>query len=158
MIDELLRAPPPIRAALAAVALALAVSVVTDLRGRVILNWVTIPALALVVGLFGASGGWPLVRNSLVGMAVCAIPLLLAALPGWIGMGDVKLIAVCGAAAGFPAAVAVLFFVTVAGGVQAALQIAIARVRGAPRPAYVPYACSIAAGTVAAFLLAGRFP
>ena len=143
---------------LLALAAALAISVVTDLRDRRILNWVTIPALALVIGLSGAAGGWPLVRNCLLGTAVCAFPLLVAAIPGWVGMGDVKLIAVCGAAAGYPAAVAVLVLVTVAGGVQAALQLALARIRGTGRPTHVPYACSIAAGTLAAFLLGGRFP
>jgi len=127
--------------------------VVTDLRERRILNWVTIPALALVIGLSGTAGGWPLVRNCLLGMAICTFPLLVAALPGWVAMGDVKLIAVCGAAAGYPAAVAVLVLVTVAGGVQAALQLALARLRGRARPSHVPYACSIAAGTLAAFVL-----
>jgi len=147
-----------VKLGLLALAAALAISVVTDLRDRRILNWVTIPALALVIGLSGAAGGWPLVRNCLLGTAVCAFPLLVAAIPGWVGMGDVKLIAVCGAAAGYPAAVAVLVLVTVAGGVQAALQLALARIRGTGRPTHVPYACSIAAGTLAAFLLGGRFP
>ena len=150
--------PWTVRAALATVALALAISVASDLRERLIKNWVTIPALALVIGLSGAAGGWPLVQNCLLGMAVCAFPLLVAAIPGWVGMGDVKLMAVCGAAAGFPAAVAVLVLVTVAGGLQAALQLGVARIRGTGRPTHVPYACSIAAGTVAAFLLGNRFP
>jgi len=147
-----------VKLGLLALAAALAISVVTNLRDRRILNWVTIPALALVIGLSGAAGGWPLVRNCLLGTAVCAFPLLVAAIPGWVGMGDVKLIAVCGAAAGYPAAVAVLVLVTAAGGLQAALQLALARIRGTGRPTHVPYACSIAAGTLAAFLLGGRFP
>jgi len=151
-------APFPIRLALLVVLAALVISVLTDLRRRVILNQVTLPALALVLISFGASGGWPLLHSCLIGMAICAVPLLLAALPGWIGMGDVKLIAVCGAAAGFPAAVTVLLLVSVAGGLQAALQLVWARARGRERPRYVPYACSIAAGTVAAFLLGGPLP
>jgi prepilin peptidase CpaA len=158
MLQDLLQAPWTIRAALLVTAAALAVSVVTDLRQRRILNWVTIPALALVIGLFGTAGGWPLVKNSLIGLAVCAVPMLLAALPGWIGMGDVKLIAVCGAAAGVPAAITVLLFVTVAGGLQALLFLAAARLRGFPPPRHVPYACSIAAGTLAAFLLPVPLP
>jgi len=156
-VNELLQAPWTIRAGLLALFLALAVSVVTDLRERRILNWVTIPALALVIALSAAAGGWPLLRNGLLGMAVCAFPLLVAALPGWVGMGDGKLIAVCGAAAGYPAAVAVLVLVTVAGGLQAGMQLAVARIRGTGRPTHVPYACSIAAGTVAAFLVGGSF-
>jgi len=158
VLTEVLHAPWSVRAALMIVAIALAIGVLTDLRERLIPNWVTIPSLVLVIGLFGAAGGWPLVQGCLLGMAICALPLLVAALPGWVGMGDVKLIAVCGAAAGFPAAVAVLVLVTVAGGLQAALQLGLARIRGTARPTHVPYACSIAAGTVAAFLLGSRFP
>ena len=158
MLRELLQAPWPIRAALLVTAAALAVSVVTDLRQRRILNWVTIPALALVIGLFGTAGGWPFVKNSLIGMAVCAVPMLLAAIPGWIGIGDAKLIAVCGAALGFPAAVTVLFFVTIAGGLQGILSLVAARLRGSPPPRHVPYACSIAVGTLAAFLAPMQFP
>jgi len=158
VLNELLAAPWTIRAGLCTVAAALAISVVTDLRRRIIPNWVTAPALALVLGFYGAAGGWPLVRNCLVGMAICAVPFLFAALPGWIGMGDVKLIAVCGAAAGFPAAVTVLLVVTVAGGLQSLLQLAASRARGTQRPSHVPYACSIAAGTLAAFLLGARLP
>jgi prepilin peptidase CpaA len=153
VLRELLQAPWTIRAALLVTGLSLAISVVTDLRQRRILNWITIPALALVIGLFGMAGGWSLVKNSLIGMAVCAVPMLLAALPGWIGMGDAKLMAVCGAAAGFPAAVTVLLFVTIAGGLQAIVSLAAARVRGAAPPGHVPYACAIAAGTLAAFLV-----
>jgi Flp pilus assembly protein protease CpaA len=150
--------PWTVRAALATVALALAISVASDLRERLIRNRVTLPALALVIALSGAAGGWPLVQSCLLGMVICALPLLVAAIPGWVGMGDVKLMAVCGAAAGFPAAVAVLVLVTVAGGLQAALQLGVARIRGTARPTHLPYACSIAAGTLAAFLLGSRFP
>ena len=45
-----------------------------------------------------------------------------------------------------------------AGGIQAALQLVVARIRGMARPTHVPYACSIAAGTVAAFFLGGHLP
>src|SRR5919206_1048894 len=155
MLRELLQAPWTIRIALLVTAAALSISVVTDVRRRIILNWVTVPALAVVIALFGVSGGWPLVKNSAIGIAVCALPMFLAALPGWIGMGDVKLMAVCGAVAGFPAAVAVLLFVTIAGGIEALLQLASAKVRGLSAPRHVPYACSIAAGTLAAFLFPG---
>jgi leader peptidase (prepilin peptidase)/N-methyltransferase len=127
--------------------------VVTDLRERRILNAATIPGLFTVLCLLGAAGGWPLVANALLGVAVCAIPLFLAALPGWIGMGDVKLIAVSGAALGWPGGLSVLVLVALAGGVQALLQLAWAALRGREKPRYVPYACSIAAGTIAAFLL-----
>ena len=131
----------------------LAVSVVTDLRERRIPNAATLPALVVVLGLLGVAGGWPLVWNAFLGGAVCAVPLLFAAFPGFIGMGDVKLIAVSGAAAGWPGGLSVLVLVALAGGIQAILQMGWAAVRGRERPRYVPYACSIAAGTVAAFLV-----
>jgi Flp pilus assembly protein protease CpaA len=139
---------------LCVLALALGIGVVTDLRARTIPNRVTLPALALVLGSLSLAGGWPLLRSSLIGMAVCAVPLCLAALPGWIGMGDVKLMAVCGAAAGFPAALTVLLLVGAAGGLQAALQLGWSRIRGSPAPRHIPYACAIAAGTIAAFAAA----
>jgi Flp pilus assembly protein protease CpaA len=158
VLHELLQAPWTIRAALLVTAAALAVSVVTDVRQRRILNWITVPALALVIGLLGMAGGWQVVKNSLIGMAVCAVPMLLAALPGWIGMGDAKLVAVCGAAVGFPFAINVLLFVTVAGGLQGILSLVAAWLRGTPPPRHIPYACSIAAGTLAAFLVPVQFP
>jgi Flp pilus assembly protein protease CpaA len=131
----------------------LAVGVVTDLRERRIPDAATLPAFVVVLGLFFVAGGWPLVWNALLGGAVCAVPLLVAAFPGWIGIGDVKLIAVAGAAAGWPGGLSVLVLVALAGGIQAILQSGWAVVRGRERPRYVPYACSIAAGTVAAFLV-----
>ena len=143
----------PFRIALLVTLATLAVGVVTDLRERRIPNAATLPALVVVLGLLGVAGGWPLVWNAFLGGAVCAVPLLFAALPGFIGMGDVKLIAVSGAAAGWPGGLSVLVLVTLAGGIQAILQWGWAVVRGRERPRYVPYACSIAAGTVAAFLV-----
>jgi prepilin peptidase CpaA len=143
----------PFRIALLLTLATLAVSVITDLRERRIPDAVTLPALVVVLGLFGVAGGWTLVWNALLGAAVCAVPLLFAAFPGWIGMGDVKLMAVSGAVAGWPGGLSVLVLVALAGGIQAILQWAWAVVRGRERPRYVPYACSIAAGTVAAFLV-----
>jgi prepilin peptidase CpaA len=149
--------PLALLAALAVLAAALAASVVTDLRSRLILNSVTLPSLLLVVLchlLAAPPGEWLAgLRSSLLGLAVCAGPLLLASFAGVVGMGDAKLMAVVGAALGFPWALAALFWVAMAGGAQGLLQIAIARLRGAERPRYVPYACAIAAGTLAAVLL-----
>jgi len=128
--------------------------VVTDLRRRQILNVVTLPALGLIlaIDLFW-SGGVTQVYSSLVGLAVCGGPFLLAALPGWMGMGDVKLMAVVGAALGWPLGLWALLGVTVAGGAQAILWLIAARIAGREKPKSVPYAVSIAAGTAAAFLL-----
>jgi prepilin peptidase CpaA len=134
--------------------LVLAAAVATDLRRRKIPNALTVPALAAIVAASACAGGWPLVSASIGGALTCAAPLLLAALPGWVGMGDVKLMAVAGAVAGWPDAVPALLFVSVAGGMQAAGQMCWARVRGRTGPRSVPYACAIAAGSVAAHFFA----
>lgn len=156
MIDVLRGLPASELAILGILAAALAVSVVTDLRRRQILNLVTLPALgAILVIDLAFSGGLAHVWNSLLGVAVCGGPFLLAALPGWIGMGDVKLMAVVGAALGWPFCLFALLGVTLAGGVQAIAWLAAAKAAGREKPKTVPYAVSIAAGTIAAFLLGG---
>jgi Flp pilus assembly protein protease CpaA len=101
-------------------------------------------------------GGVALLLESLLGVLVCAGPLLLAMWRGWMGAGDVKLMALCGmvsgAAAGMPFSLTVLCDVAIAGGLQAALWIAAARIRKADRPRTVPYGVAIAAGTAWAFV------
>lgn len=147
--------PWQLQAALGALFLALAVSVVTDLRSRLIYDVVTLPALAVVLAAFTWLGGKDALLDCLIGLAVCAAPLLLASLRGLVGGGDVKLMALAGAAAGgLLPALAVLFYVSIAGGIQALLWLIAARLRGQDRPKYVPYGVSIAAGTVAAFFWA----
>ena len=155
-MEDLLAAPLPAKIALVTLGLALAISVVTDLRRRLILNVVTFPALAIVAGCVLWLGGLSLLRASALGALVCAGPLALAMIKDAMGAGDVKLMAlsgaVSGAAAGWPFSLTVLLYVSVAGGVQALFWILAARLRGQDRPKYVPYGVSIAAGTVAAFL------
>lgn len=158
-MEELLAAPLPARLALLALALALAVSVVTDLRSRLILNVVTLPALAIALLCVFRLGGFALLTEAAIGVLVCAGPFALMMLRGWMGAGDVKLMAVCGAvsgaAAGWPFSLAVLLYVAGAGGVQSLLWMGAARARGRERPRYVPYGVSIAVGTLAAFLWGG---
>lgn len=138
-------------------AVALAVSVVTDLRRGKILNAVTLPALGAILLLDVFVGGMPHVINSLTGAAACGGLFLLAALPGWMGMGDVKLMAVVGAALGWPFSLVALLAISIAGGLQAVAWLLAAKASGREKPKYVPYAVAIAAGTFAAFLLGGSF-
>jgi Flp pilus assembly protein protease CpaA len=140
----------PCPAAITLAGAALVIGVAADLRWRRIPNALTVPALAAVLAACAVAGGWRLAAAALAAALLCSAPLLLAALPGWVGMGDVKLIAVAGAAAGWPRALSVLLLVSVAGGVQAAAQVCWARARGRRAPRAVPYACAIAAGTAAA--------
>jgi Flp pilus assembly protein protease CpaA len=160
-VDELLAAPVQAKIALAVLFAALAVSLVTDLRKRLILNAVTLPALAVVGVCVLWLGGLPLLGESALGALVCAGPLAFAMLRGWMGAGDVKLMALCGAvagaAAGWPFSLIVLLYVAVAGGMQAVLWILVAQVRGQERPKYVPYGVAIAAGTTVAFLWGTTF-
>jgi len=155
-LEDLLAAPLPAKLALVALAVALAVSVVTDLRSRLILNVVTFPALAVVGVCIFWLGGLSLLAEAGIGVLVCAGPFALMMLRGWMGAGDVKLMAVCGAvsgaAAGWPFSLAVLLYVAVAGGLQSTAWMIAAKLRGRVRPNYVPYGLSIAAGTLAAFL------
>jgi len=131
--------------------------VVTDLRSRKILNAVTLPALAAILLVDAFAGGMPFLLDSAIGIAVCGGPFLLAALPGWMGMGDVKLMSVVGAALGWPFSLVALLAITLAGGAQAVIWLLAAKVSGREKPRYVPYAVAIAAGTFASFLLGGSF-
>ena len=154
-MDDLIAAPWQAKIALLALAAALLVSVVTDLRSRLILNAVTLPALGIVAVCVFWLGGLPLTFEAALGLLVCAGPFALMMLRDWMGAGDVKLMAVCGAvagaAAGWPFALTVLLYVAVAGGVQSALWMLAAKLRGQERPKYVPYGVAIAAGTCVAF-------
>jgi prepilin peptidase CpaA len=158
-VEDLLAAPLQAKIALGTLFLALAVSVVTDLRQRLILNVVTLPALGIIAICVFWLGGLSLLADAALGVAVCAGPFALMMLRGWMGAGDVKLMAlagaVSGAAAGWPFSLTILLYVAVAGGLQSVLWMAAAKVRGQERPRYVPYGVSIAAGTTVAFLFGG---
>lgn len=149
-------APAAAQIAVAVLAIALLVSVVTDLRERRILNAITFPALAIVAACAMWLEGTALLAEAGLGALICAAPLSFAAWRGWMGGGDVKLIAVSGAAAGmlngWPLAVAVLVDVAVAGGIVAAVSIAAAKARGRRAPRHIPYSLAIAAGTAIAFV------
>ena len=156
MIEEWAAAPLPARIALLALGFALAVSVVTDLRERRILNAVTYPALLLSAVCVLWLGGVSLLLEAALGAFICAAPLAVAMWRGWMGAGDVKLMALAGltagAASGWPFCLTVLVGVAVAGGLQALVWIAASRLRGRTPPRTIPYALSIAAGVTWAFV------
>jgi prepilin peptidase CpaA len=157
LLSEFTAAPVQARIALLALALALAISAVTDLRERRIPNAVTYPALAIAAGCAISLGGLPLLLESVLGALVCATPLALAVWRGWMGAGDVKLMAVAGlvsaTAAGWTFSLIVLLDVAMAGGAQAVLWLLAAKARRRDRPRSVPYGIAIAAGTGWAFLI-----
>jgi Flp pilus assembly protein protease CpaA len=144
-LREFAAEPVQAKIALATLALALAISAITDLRERRILNAVTYPALLVTAACAIA-----------LGALVCATPLALAMWRGWMGAGDVKLMSVAGlvsgTAAGWSFSLIVLLDVAVAGGAQALLWLLAAKARRRDRPKAVPYAVAIALGTTWAFL------
>jgi len=111
---------------LAVTGVALAISLVTDLRSRKILNVVTYPAILIGLAVHGIAWHWSAgpgygLKWSLIGLAVGAGPLLLINLfnPKAFGLGDVKLLAAVGALMGWPFIFWDLAFVGVAGGLVA---------------------------------------
>ena len=158
---ELAAAPLPAKVALVILAVAITVSLVTDVRDRRILNAVTYPAFLAIAACFVWLGGIALLVQALLGMLVCATPLALAMWRRWVGAGDVKLIAlgglVAGAAAGWPFALTLFLDTAIAGGLQALLWIAMARAQSRERPRHVPYGVAIAAGTAWAFVAGTPF-
>jgi prepilin peptidase CpaA len=156
-LRDLVDAPVPAQIALATLFAALAVSAVTDLRQRRVPNAVTYPALLVIAVCLLWLGGLALLLESTLGALVCAGPLAIAMWRGWMGAGDVKLMAIAGlvsgAAAGWPFSLAVLLDVAVAGGVLALSWILAAKAGGHRRPKSVPYGVAIAAGTAWAFLM-----
>lgn len=77
---------------------ALAVACYTDVRSRLIRNWLTLPLWAAGLAWQGWSGGWKGFGLSLLGSGVA----LSAALGGGAGGGDVKLLLAVGAWVGYP--------------------------------------------------------
>jgi prepilin peptidase CpaA len=108
---------------------ALAISVVTDLRSRKILNVVTLPAAGMCLALRAAAGystgaAWgslagPGLAGGVLGLVIGGAAFLLPWLMGGMGGGDVKLMASVGAAVGFPTILACIIFIAVVGGIQA---------------------------------------
>ena len=95
----------------------LLVAVVTDIRTRKIYNWLTFPAIVLGIALNVWFLGWHGLVFSLEGVGVACLSLLLFALLGGMGAGDVKLLWAVGAMMGPGFTIWALLFTTLAGGV-----------------------------------------
>jgi prepilin peptidase CpaA len=104
--------------AIVCVLAACAVAVVTDLRLRLIPNAVTIPLALAGVGI-SAMHGFVAGATSL-GLIVATLVLGTAFFSmGWLGGGDVKLLAAGAGALGFPDALPFLLYTALGGGVLA---------------------------------------
>ena len=111
-------APPWIILPVLALVIAAAAS---DLRTRRIPNALTGPAALLGLASHWAIGGHPEGLSSLTGLLVAGALLMPAGLMGWMGAGDVKLVAAVGAWLAYPQAVIAVLVACVAGGVCAAV-------------------------------------
>src|SRR5690606_41952153 len=80
---------------------AASIAVYTDLKARLIPDWLTLPTLATALlgrlAMAGISGPLGLL-DGLLGLAVAFLAFFLLALGGGMGMGDVKLMAEIGRA------------------------------------------------------------
>ncbi len=126
MVGSLYRATPPfprseperIYQAMAQVVLAAAViiGVFFDLRERRIPNWLTMPALGAGLILQTIYAGPMGLLLALGGAAAGAAFLALPFAAGWVGGGDLKLLAAIGALMGAPFAFWTVLFASAAGG------------------------------------------
>jgi len=93
-------------------------------------------------------GGW---RSLLPAVAAGALVLVVGTLPfslGWIGGGDVKLVAACACALEWTQVVPLLLYTALAGGLLALVLFALRRMGRFSGPAEMPYAVAIAAGVL----------
>jgi prepilin peptidase CpaA len=99
--------------------LALAVATVTDLRRRIIPNWLVFPFWAAGLAVSGGLGGWHGVGQSLMGMGLGLLLFGVLFWMGGMGAGDVKLAAAIGAWVGPSQLFFALFATALAGGAMA---------------------------------------
>ena len=121
----------------------LAVVIVLDLRSRVIPDVLTLPGLAYAVLFATALRGRPAVAEAVLGAVVGGGIVLLFAIVtrGAVGGGDIKLMAMLGAALGWkPALIALALSQLVGGGIALALLFT----RRADRKAHLPVGSLIA--------------
>jgi prepilin peptidase CpaA len=86
-----------------------------DLRYRKIPNWATLPGTALGLGMNGLFLGWQGMKASGLGLLVGFGVLVVLFALGWMGGGDVKLMAAVGALKGYPFVVSALFYSLIVG-------------------------------------------
>jgi leader peptidase (prepilin peptidase) / N-methyltransferase len=123
-----------------------------DLERRVLPNRIVIPAILLVLGAWFADEP-SRYAESLVSAVAAGAVLFLPALvrPGAIGMGDVKLAVLLGAALGYPVTAALVIGLCASGGF--ALLLVVNRGRSALGQE-IPLGPFLAGGAIAAVLLA----
>jgi prepilin signal peptidase PulO-like enzyme (type II secretory pathway) len=148
LVGVAVKQPPPERAVVGLVYVALlawiAMEDARSLRAR---NQVVYPAFG-VVALVALAFGWPTAAEAISGGIVAlAVMLLLAAVGrGALGMGDVKVAALCGMIVGFHGVFPMLLIAFIGGGAAGLLLLAL-RMRG--RRDVIPFTPFLAGSTLA---------
>lgn len=141
----------------------LAFAVGQDLRSRRIGNGLNAAIAAAGLAMWAAGGGWRGLLLSGAGLAACTAIGLLPFGRGWLGAGDIKLLAAVGAWVGLPLVPLLVLSTAVAGGVVSVGTLAFAgqaaahrgEILSRPRAAQVPYALAIAAGATVTAIMGG---
>jgi leader peptidase (prepilin peptidase)/N-methyltransferase len=131
-----------------------------DLEHRIIPDVIVLPAmvLAVVLAVFWSDATilpsvlfktWTPLASALVGFGVGFVFMLIPAMLGGMGFGDVKLAGLIGLMVGFPLICEAIFITVVLGGIVAILLL-IARRMG--RRDYIPYGTFLAIGAVVTLL------
>ncbi|MCK9494410.1 MAG: A24 family peptidase [Dehalococcoidia bacterium] len=125
---------------------------IVDLRTRRIPNVITLPGIALAIGL-AATGGTEALTSAILGagLALLVTGVMYAAARGQFGMGDVKLAGLGGAVLGVAAVPAYLVVASLLAAVAAVAVLS----RGANRHATIAYGPYLAAAGVICCCLAG---
>lgn len=95
----------------------LTAATVTDVRWKLIPNWITYSGMCAAFALRGGLEGWDGIEDSLKGFAVCGLIMLVCFVMLGIGGGDLKLIAMMGAFLGLHQGFEALLWTLVIGGI-----------------------------------------
>lgn len=117
-----------------------------DLKERRIPNQVILIGLAGVATL-AASGGLPTLGAAALGLIVTLALFSPIYFLGWLGGGDIKLIALVGGFFGVEQILPVVLFITLAGGALSLIYVSLSRL-GLVDPR-VPYAVAVLGGVIA---------
>ena len=101
--------------------LILGTAIASDLRWRIIPNWLTGPAILAGLGLHTVMNQWTGLVFSLEGAAVGFGLFVLLYACGWMGAGDVKLFAAVGSFLGPAQAISAAIVIALVGGLLALL-------------------------------------
>lgn len=93
--------------------LILIISVYSDISKRLIYDWVSIGGIGLGLGLCAGEallvGDWRMLIPSVIGLVGGALIFALPCYFGWLGAGDLKLMAAVGALQGYPLSALFIF-------------------------------------------------